>query len=268
MILDGKHQIIAIGDSLTAGWQKRVAECAPFEDRASGRLIASSYPYMLGEMLSRKWGGDLILNLGRNGSATQHWTPGAAWRKKGWRRFSLNGKPLDDILEFTNPPRVCLALLGSNDVLHSILPDRLSRAMGGVVGYEEAAFAKTQENLLSLLTGLRGKGILTLLAKIPLVTYRGGLTLFGVDRLIFNRPNAQERLVAYTAMVNRRIEEIWRAYPNLAKPGPDLFHLLKRPSDVWSGDRLHPNTRGYRRMAEAWFSVIRAEGIEIQDAPV
>jgi len=265
MILDGKHQIIAIGDSLTAGWQERVAEDAPFEDPASGRLIASSYPYMLGQKLSRKWGGGLILNLGRSGSTSQDWTPGATWRKKGRRKFPLNGRPLDEILNVTNPFRVCLALLGSNDVLQSILPDRLSRAIGRLVGYEDAAFARTKENLLSSLTRLRDKGILTLLAKIPPLYYRGGLAFLGVDRFLFNRPSAQKRLAAYVAMVNQRIEEIWGLHPQVAKPGPDLFHVLQNAPDLWSEDLLHPNIEGYRRMAEAWLSALQAQGIVIQE---
>ncbi|MEW6442547.1 MAG: SGNH/GDSL hydrolase family protein [bacterium] len=264
MVVVGRHQIVAIGDSLTAGWQQGFAEYAPFESRESRRLLATSYPYRLGQMLSRQEDGDLILNLGRSGSSTRDWTPGAVWRKRGDRSFPLNGRPLDEILAFTTPPKICLVLLGSNDILQSSLPGVLSRAMGGVSGYEKKGFLQSKENLLSFLRAVGQKGTLTLLAKIPPIHYRGGLAPFGIDRVFFDNPKAEREFAARTEMVNAKIEEIWKAPPAGLRPGPDLFAVLEGATHVWSQDRLHPSSKGYRRIAEAWASVLEAEEVVIR----
>ena len=62
--IDAPHQIIAIGDSLTAGSKPGITEYAPYADR-TWKLLPTSYPYLLGEMLTDNAVPELILNLGR-----------------------------------------------------------------------------------------------------------------------------------------------------------------------------------------------------------
>jgi lysophospholipase L1-like esterase len=87
----------------------------------------------------------------------------------------------------------------------------------------------------------------------------------GMDRLFFFSPRAQERLQDYTCMVNKRIEEIWDTYPSLVREGPDMDEVLKKANDAWSGDKLHLNASGYRRVAEARAEIIRKEDIVVRE---
>ncbi|MRR14318.1 SGNH/GDSL hydrolase family protein, partial [archaeon] len=208
IIIDGPHQIIAVGDSLTAGSQPGETEYAPFMDPEGKELLRTSYPYVLSEMLSMKLGPSMIRNLGRSGSTTRDWLPGSMWNKRGMKDFALNGSPLDEIMGSREDVRICLMMLGTNDVNSSMMPDRLSRHLKGVTGYEDEDFLMTRENLIVTLMNLRDKGIVTYLAKIPPDRYAGGLFLLGLDRLYFMLRSVQERLIRYTEMVNARIEEI------------------------------------------------------------
>jgi lysophospholipase L1-like esterase len=264
IVIDGPHQIIAVGDSLTAGSQPGITDFAPFTGPHTRDLIRTSYPYVLSEMLSASMGPSLIRNLGRSGSLTRDWLPGSTWRKKDDSSFPLNGRPLDDIKESRDDIRLCLMLFGSNDVNSSVVPDFVSKAMDGVVGYEEDGFLMTRENLLVTLLTLKEKGITTYLAKIPPNRYRGGLFFLGLDRIFFSIKTVQERMDRYTRMVNARIEEILENYSHLAKRGPDFFSFFEHRKDVWNKDGLHLNTLGYRLMAWAWSGLIKAEGIELR----
>lgn len=264
IVIDGPHQIIAIGDSLTAGSQPGITDSAPFTGPHTRDLVRTSYPYVLSEMLSASMGPMLIRNLGRSGSLSRDWLPGASWRKKDDPSFPLNGKPLDEILESRDEIRLCLMQLGTNDVNSSIVPDFVSRAMDGVVGYEDEDFHMTRENILVTLLSLKEKGITTYLAKLPPNRYQGGLFFLGLDRIYFSSRSVQERMDRYTRMVNTRIEEILASYSHLVKRGPDFFTLFGKRDDVWNKDRLHLNTLGYRLMAWAWSGLMKAEGIEFE----
>jgi lysophospholipase L1-like esterase len=264
LVIDGPHQIITVGDSLTAGSQPGITDFAPFTGPGTRDLIRTSYPYVLSEMLSASMGPRLISNLGRSGSLTRDWLPGAIWRKKDDPSFPLNGKPLDGIRGSRDDIRLCLMLLGTNDVNSSVVPDFVSRAMDGVVGYEDEDFLMTRENLLVTLLSLKEKGIATYLAKIPQNRYRGGLFLLGLDRLYFSHRSVRERMDRYTRMVNERIEEILGSYSHLVRRGPDFFSLFEHRDDVWNKDGLHLNTLGYRIMAWAWSGLIKAEGVELE----
>jgi lysophospholipase L1-like esterase len=264
IVIDGPHQIIAVGDSLTAGSQPGIADFAPFTGPRTRDLLRTSYPYVLSEMLSASMGPNLIRNLGRSGCLTRDWLPGGTWRKKDDPSFPLNGRPLDDIMGSRDDIRLCLMLLGTNDVNSSIIPDFVSRALDGVAGYEEEEFLKTRENILTTLMNLKERGVTTYLARIPPNRYQGGLFFMGLDRLYFSFRSVQERLGLYTGMVNARIEEILESYTHLAKRGPDFFNLFARREDVWNKDGLHLNTLGYRLMAWAWSGLIKAEGIELK----
>lgn len=265
MVIDDKHQIITIGDSLTAGWQMTYGEYAPFSDATFCLKLATTYPYMLGQMVSPRWGGDFIKNLGRSGSTSQDWLRGSSWQKRDCKDFPLNGKPLDELIESKELPKICLMMLGTNDVNFSIPPDWISRAMGGLVGYEDQDFLMTRENLISVLIELKHKGISTYLAKIPPNRLRGGIRTLGIDKLIFNNPGAQIKLDSYTRRVNEHIEDIWHSYPELASPGPDFYELLQDTENIWCDDRLHLNTQGYRLVAEAWADLLISDGVVIQD---
>ncbi|MGC9325168.1 MAG: SGNH/GDSL hydrolase family protein [Desulfomonilia bacterium] len=262
--IDGKGQIIAVGDSLTAGSQPSITEHAPFESLDPRLLLKTSYPYMLGEILIPSGGGDLVLNVGRSGSTTLDWTQGRSWQKKGVRDFPLNGYPLDEILEFHGNIRICLMMIGTNDVNYSVAPDRISRLMGGVVGYEDTEFIISRENIISTLIKLSERGIVSYLAKIPPNRYPGGLQFLGFDRLVFSRRTAQEKLERYTAMINERIEELLNSYPALVRRGPDFHALFEDNDRVWLKDRLHLNTLGYREMAKAWASLLDRDGIIVR----
>jgi len=264
IVIDGPSQIIAVGDSLTAGSQPGVNENAPFADHHTRELIRTSYPYVLSEILSASLGPRLIRNLGRSGSTTRDWLPGSTWVKKDEPDFPLNGKPLDDILKMRDTVKICLMMLGTNDVSSSMVPDFVSKAVKGVTGYEDDDFLITRENLIVTLMSLREKGIVTYLAKIPPNAYRGGLFFFGLDRIYFSLGHVQERLDNYTRMVNERIEEIWTSYRHLARKGPDFYHFFKMRDDVWCRDHLHLNTLGYRLMAWSWAELIKSEGIDIR----
>lgn len=262
--IEGPHQIIAVGDSLTAGSQPGIDEYAPYADYHTRELIRTSYPYVLSEILSAALGPRLIRNLGRSGSTTRDWLPGSTWLKKDVPDFPLNGKPLDTILESRDTIKVCLMMLGTNDVNSSIVPDFISKAFKGISGYEDDDFLITRENLITTLMSLKEKGITTYLAKIPPNSYRGGLFFMGLDRAYFFLKSVRERLDAYTRMVNERIEEIWTSSPHLARKGPDFYNFFKRRDDVWFKDRLHLNTLGYRLMAWSWAELIKSEGIDIR----
>ncbi len=264
IIIDGPHQIIAIGDSLTAGSQPGIFESAPFIETRSRELLPTSYPYVLSEMLSASLGPRLIRNLGRSGTTSKDWLPGSTWKKSDDPRFPLNGRPLDEILESRDAVKLCLVVLGSNDVNSSMLPDFMSRALKGIVGYEDEEFLKTRENLLVTLMNLKEKGITTYLAKIPPNSYRGGLFFLGLDRVYFSLKPVQEKIDRYTRMVNERIEEVWTSYSHLARRGPDFYSFFKRRDDAWNKDRLHLNTLGYRLMAWAWAELLKVEGIDVR----
>ncbi|HNY66193.1 MAG TPA: SGNH/GDSL hydrolase family protein [Deltaproteobacteria bacterium] len=264
IVIDGPHQIIAIGDSLTAGSQPGITDYAPFTGPHTRDLLRTSYPYVLSEMLSASMGPRLIRNLGRSGSLTRDWLPGGTWRKKDDAAFPLNGRPLDEIMESRDDIRLCLMMFGTNDVNSSITPDFLAKALDGVVGYEEEDFVRTRENILITLLSLKEKDIVTYLAKIPPNRYKGGLFFLGLDRIYFSLKSIQGRLDRYTRMVNERIEEILTSYPHLARRGPDFFRFFEHRGDVWSKDQMHLNTLGYRLMAWAWSGLIQAEGIEIR----
>ncbi len=264
IIIDGPHQIITIGDSLTAGAQPGIFESAPYIGSQTRGLLPTSYPYVLSEMLSASLGPKLIRNLGRSGATSRDWLPGSTWKKSDDPKFPLNGRPLDEIVESRDAVKVCLIILGSNDVSSSILPDFMSRALKGIVGYEDDDFLKTRENLLVTLMNLKEKGVTAYLAKIPPNHYRGGLYFLGIDRVYFSLRSTQEKLDRYTRIVNERIEEIWTSYSHLARRGPDFYSFFDHRDDVWNKDRLHLNTLGYRLMAWAWAELLKAEGIDIR----
>jgi lysophospholipase L1-like esterase len=263
IVIDGQYQIIAIGDSLTAGSQPGITEYAPYADR-TWTLLSTSYPYILGELLSHSFGSKLVINLGRGGSTTRDWIPGRSWEKDGVKDFPLNGAPLDEIMDSHKTMKICLAMLGTNDICQSMVPDWISRLQKGVVGYEDNEFIAARENMIVTLLKLKGKGIITYLAKIPPIIYRGGLAFMQIDRLMFFTKTAQDKFDRYTRMVNLRIDEILASYPSLARPGPDFYSLFKDLGDIWFKDRLHLNNTGYRLMAEAWADVLTADGIEIK----
>jgi len=263
VIIDAPHQIIAVGDSLTAGSQPGITEYAPYDEPVTWKLLPTSYPYILGQMLSENAGPELILNLGRGGSTTRDWTSGMTWEKDGVKDFPLNGAPLDEIIASEKPMKLCLMMLGTNDVCQSMVPDWISRLLKGLVGYEDDEFISSRENLILTLMKLKEKAIITYLAKIPPIFYRGGLAFAQMDRLLFHTRRAQERFDHYTRMVNERIDEIVASYPDLARPGPDFYSLFKDRSDIWIKDLLHFNNAGYRLMAEAWAAVLTGDGIEI-----
>jgi lysophospholipase L1-like esterase len=264
-VIDGQHQIIAIGDSLTAGSQPGITEYAPYADH-TWTLLSTSYPYILGELLSDNAASELelVLNLGRGGSTTRDWTVGMTWEKDGVKDFPLNGAPLDEIMESHKTIKICLAMLGTNDVCQSMVPDWISRIQKGVVGYEDNEFIAARENMIITLLKLKEKGIITYLAKIPPIIYRGGLAFMQIDRLLFFTRTAQDKFNRYTRMVNARIDEILASYPSLARPGPDFYSLFKGRGDIWFKDRLHLNNIGYRLMAEAWADVLINDGVEIK----
>jgi lysophospholipase L1-like esterase len=264
IVIDGPHQIIAIGDSLTAGSQPGITDYAPFTSPHSRDLLRTSYPYVLSEMLSASMGPRLVRNLGRSGSLTRDWLPGAVWTKRDDPSFPLNGRPLDEIVDSREEIRLCLMMLGTNDVNSALMPDFISRAMDRPVGYEDEEFVKTRENLLVTLLGLKERGITTYLARIPPNRYRGGLFMLGLDRLYFSRASLRERPERYTRMVNARIEQILASYSHLAKRGPDFYSFFERRDDVWNKDRVHLNTLGYRLMAWAWSGLLKDEGIEFR----
>ena len=263
VIIDAPHQIIAIGDSLTAGSQPGITEYAPFDEPVTWKLLPTSYPYILGEMLSEHAGSELIVNLGRGGSTTRDWLPGMSWEKDGVKDFPLNGSPLDEIIASEKPMKLCLMMLGTNDVCQSMVPDHISRMLKGLVGYEDDEFIASRENLIMTLMNLKEKGIITYLAKIPPILYRGGLAFAQMDRLLFYTIRSLEQFDRYTRMVNSRIDEIVASYPSLVMPGPDFYALFKDRSDIWIKDLLHFNNTGYRLMAEAWADVLKGDGVEI-----
>ncbi|HPJ95487.1 MAG TPA: GDSL-type esterase/lipase family protein, partial [Deltaproteobacteria bacterium] len=121
VIIDAPHQIIAVGDSLTAGSQPGITEYAPYDEPVTWKLLPTSYPYILGQMLSENAGPELILNLGRGGSTTRDWTSGMTWEKDGVKDFPLNGAPLDEIIASEKPMKLCLMMLGTNDVCQSMV---------------------------------------------------------------------------------------------------------------------------------------------------
>lgn len=264
IVIDGPNQIIAVGDSLTAGSQPGFTDFAPYTGLHTRDLVRTSYPYVLSETLSASLGPRLVRNLGRSGSLTRDWLPGATWRKKDDPAFPLNGRPLDEIRESRDDIRLCLMLLGTNDVNSSIVPDFVSRATGGVTGYEDEDFLMTRENLLATLLVMKEKGIVTYLARVPPNRYRGGLFFLGLDRIYFTARGVQERMDRYTRMVNERIDEILSSYPGLARRGPDFYSLYEHREDAWNKDGMHLNTLGYRLMAWAWSGLMKAEGIEIR----
>lgn len=264
VLIDAPHQIIVAGDSLTAGSQPGINEYAPYIDPVSRELLTTSYPYMLGEMLSGRSCGGLVLNLGRSGSTSRDWLPGGTWVKRGVKNFPLNGRPLDEIMESKETVKLCLMMLGTNDVNQSIVPDIISKMMQGIVGYEDDEFISFRENMIVTLMKLKEKGMIAYLAKIPPNAYCGGLRYLGLDRLLFFAKSSQDKLHRYTKMVNARIDEICASYPGLARPGPDFYALFEDRKDVWMKDRLHLNTNGYRLMAGAWASVLTGDGIVIE----
>lgn len=265
IVIDGPGQIIAIGDSLTAGSQPGITQYAPFSDIGTQDLLKTSYPYILGERLSKRWGGSLVMNLGRSGSTSRDWIPGGTWSKSGVKGFPLNGRPLDEIMGSSQEMRVCLMMIGTNDANQSVVPDRVVRIIGGVTRYEDRDFLMTRENILSTLISLNRKGVKTFLAKIPQNRYRGGLKYLGLDRLFFMSSHAQGRLEAYTRTINERIEEILRDYPSLARRGPDFSALLQDKDGIWLKDLLHFNANGYREMAGIWAEHLKAHDVAICD---
>ena len=265
VLIDAPHQILAVGDSLTAGSQPGITEYAPYADR-TWKPLPTSYPYLLGEMLTDNAGTELILNLGRGGSTTRDWLPGMTWGKDGVEDFPLNGAPLDEIIAAEKPIKICLMMLGTNDVCQSMVPDWVSRMQKGVVGYEDDGFMTSRENMIVTLMKLGEKGIITYLAKIPPIFYRGGLAFMQIDRLLFFTKASQEKFDRYTRMINARIDEICSSYPAIARKGPDFYTLFKDRSDIWIKDRLHFNDTGYRLMAEAWADVLKHDGIEIKNS--
>ena len=263
-IIDRPYQIIAAGDSLTSGLQPGISEYAPFAGPGTSELLNTAYPYILSELLSARFGPRLVRNLARSGSTTRDWLPGCTWKRRGIPGFPLNGRPLDEITAMREPPRVCLMMLGTNDVNSSVLPDFLVRRINGVVGYENRDFIPTRENLIIILSRLKERGVLTYLAKIPPNRYRGGVYFLSPDRIFYLSRKTQQRLENYTRRVNERIEEILVSYPGLARRGPDFYSLFSDRDDIWSWDRLHLNTQGYRFMAWAWAQLLRREGVDIR----
>ncbi len=264
IVIDKPGQIIAIGDSLTAGSQPGITEYAPYAEASTWKLLPTSYPYLLGEMLSGHAGPELILNLGRGGSTTRDWLPGMRWEKDGVKDFPLNGEPLDEIMRSPQTVKICLMMLGTNDVCLSAVPDWVSCLLQGVVGYEDDGFITPRENLIVTLMNLKEKGVVTYLAKIPPNAYPGGLGFLGIDRVLFSGRSVKGRLKGYTEMVNARIGEIVASYPGLVRPGPDFYTLCRDRDDIWLKDRLHFNDTGYRLMADAWAEVLKGDGVEIR----
>lgn len=264
IVINRPHQIIAVGDSMTSGSQPGITEYAPYTGPNTRDLLPTSYPFVLSDLLSVSMGPRLIRNLGRGGSTTRDWLPGSIWERKDVSGFPLNGKPLDEIMASRENIRVCLMMLGTNDVNSSVLPDFLVRRINGVVGYENRDFIPTRENLIIILSRLKERGVLTYLAKIPPNRYRGGVYFLSPDRIFYLSRKTQQRLENYTRRVNERIEEILVSYPGLVRRGPDFYSLFSDRDDIWNWDRLHLNTQGYRFMAWAWAQLLRREGVDIR----
>jgi lysophospholipase L1-like esterase len=264
IIIDGPGQIIAIGDSLTAGSQPGITLYAPFADFQTRKPLPTAYPFILGEILSHRWGGKLVLNLGRSGSTSREWLPGSSWTKSGVKDFPLNGHPLDEIMDLRQEIRLCLMMIGTNDANQSVVPDSVARFIGGVTGYEDKGFLSTRENILASLIHLKKRGLITYLAKIPPNAYCGGLKYLGLDRLFFMTNRAQKRLERYTWAINGRIEEILATYPELVRSGPDFYNLLKDNEGIRLKDRLHLNSKGYQLMARIWADHLYKDGIVIR----
>ena len=264
IIIEGPGQIIAIGDSLTAGSQPGITLYAPFADIQTRKPLPTAYPFILGEIISHRWGGKLVLNLGRSGSTSREWLPGSSWTKSGMKEFPLNGYPLDEIMESRQDIRLCLMMIGTNDANHSVVPDSVARFIGGITGYEDKGFLSTRENILASLIHLKKRGLITYLAKIPPNAYCGGLKYLGLDRLFFMTNRSQERLDGYTRAINDRIEEILATYPELVRRGPDFYNLLRGNEGIRLKDRLHFNSKGYQLMARIWADHLCKDGIVLQ----
>ena len=264
IIINGPGQIIAIGDSLTAGSQPGITLYAPFADIQIRTPLTTAYPFILGEILSHRWGGNLVLNLGRSGSTSREWLPGGSWTKSGVKDFPLNGHPLDEIIESCQDIRLCLMMIGTNDANQSVVPDSVARFIGGLTGYEDMGFLSTRENILASLIHLKKRGLITYLANIPSNAYCGGLKFLGLDWLFFMTNRAQKSLEKYTWAINGRIEEILATYPELVRRGPDFYSLLKGNDGIRLKDRLHFNSKGYELMARIWANQLYKDRVVIQ----
>ena len=121
-------------------------------------------------------------------------------------------------------PLFCQSLVLSS----SVVPDFMMRRIGGGGWCMRTMIFSRPARTSSPYSPTSGKKALsTYLAKIPPNRNRGGESLFGLDRLFFNRKGLQEKLDLYTRMVNARISEIYAPHPHIVQKGPD-FHQKAR----------------------------------------
>lgn len=102
IVIDRPHQIIAVGDSLTAGSQPGITDYAPYTGPNTRDLLPTSYPYVLSDLLSVSMGPRLIRNLGRGAALPVTGCPGPHGREQmcpvspstggPWMRYLLHGR--------------------------------------------------------------------------------------------------------------------------------------------------------------------------------
>ena len=224
---EGPLKLVAIGDSLTQG-----------DGDESG---LNGYPTRLAKLIEAARPGAQILNLGKSG-----WTSNDVLN-------GVNGEAPTLQLALTANPNIALVWIGSNDLwyLYEYGPDPMTTE----ADHQDLENYKT--NIDSILRQLHESGATTFIALLDDQSKRA---------VVANPPNPAEPAFTATSPIDLVLmSEHVKAMNEIIKEKASLYgaitvdfydtDIFTNPSTMYS-DGNHPNTAGYEKITELWFSAI------------
>ena len=227
LLPEGPLKFVAIGDSLTQG-----------DGDESG---LNGYPARLAKLVEATRPGTQILNLGKSG-----WTSNDVLN-------GVNGEAPTLQLALTATPNIALVWIGSNDLwyLYEYGPDPMTTEA------EQQDLENYKTNIDSILRQLHESGATTFIALLDDQSKRA---------VVANPPNPAEPAFTATSSIDLVLmSEHVKAMNEIIKEKASLYgaitvdfyatDIFTNPSTMYS-DGNHPNTAGYEKITELWFSAI------------
>lgn len=216
--------MVAFGDSITYG-------CGDDAVTQDDRQHSGGYVPVLSTLLTRQTGLEHhIINEGHPGETSAQGL------------FRLPG-----LLESYPDATTYLVLFGMNDARPwEPVPSGLGTSQGEI-GYS----GSFKEHLQQMIAMIERAGKAVSLAKIPIALGRQA------DVGAYEKPDLGARSVNIKAY-NRVIDELVNdPENNITIDPPDLYSYFKVHAKEEYADNVHPNSKGYRSIAEAWFECLR-----------
>ena len=228
LLPEGPLTMVALGDSLTQG-----------DGDESG---LNGFPNRLLQLVEKDRPGSQIINLGKSG-----WTSADLLN-------GVNGEAATLPMALAAKPNIALLWIGSNDLwyLYEYGPDPMTTEA------EQQDLDNYKANLDNILVQLKKSGATTFIAMLDDQSKRA---------VVANPPNPSEPafsatspadlalMSAHVEALNAIIKEKAAQYDAITV---DLYHtdIFTNPATI-SSDGNHPNTAGYEKITQIWFSIIQ-----------